>query len=419
MDCIHRDGGQFADMAYLVICREQAASQELRRSRLWGAVVFVSIFLFISGCASKEEAFRKEGVIREGQPRIAVFPVENLSGKLAPLGEIRTLFIGRLKGYGINVLDDDTLNRVMIKHRVRYTGGVESGIARALKEEAGAEAILIPSLELYDEANPPKVAMFCRLVSTGENPSVLWVDGTGMAGDDSPGILGLGLIEDPRVLLRKAVESLARSLSEDGPRAEEGPTRRMVARKFRPKIVYRSDVVDPENKYSVAVVPFFNKSARKYAGEIIALHMIRNLMSFQNFEIVEPGIVREELLRFRIIMSDGVSLPDTETILNAVNADLVLNGEVLDYQDYLGSYGTPKVDFSVLFIERRTRRIVYGSYSQNQGDDGVVFFDWRRVNTAHAMASQMAKAIGERMLMEGEKSQASRGLAGQRSTTRQ
>jgi hypothetical protein len=56
------------------------------------------------------------------------------------------------------------------------------------------------------------------------------------------------------------------------------------------------------------------------------------------------------------------------------------------------------VDFSVLFIERRTRQVVYSSYSQNQGDDGVLFFDWGRVNTAHAMASQMARAIGQKML---------------------
>jgi hypothetical protein len=56
------------------------------------------------------------------------------------------------------------------------------------------------------------------------------------------------------------------------------------------------------------------------------------------------------------------------------------------------------VDFSVLFVERKTRRVVFSSYSQNQGDDGVVFFDWGRHNTAHAMAERMAGAIGERMV---------------------
>jgi len=359
--------------------------------------------LLLSACAGRRETPRAAGPLATARSRIAVFPVENLSGSTAPLREIRGHFVARLQAAGFEVLDDASLDRVITRHRVRYTGGVDHEVALALKQEAAVEAILIPALELYDETNPPKVAMFARLVSTGDNPTVLWIDGVGLAGDDTPGILGLGLVDDPTVLLARAVDALVESLVRDGSATAANPTEKAEPRKFRPKLVYRSEVLGPERKYSVAVAPFFNKTDRKYAGEIIALHMIRNLMRFENFEIVEPGIVRQELLRFRIIMTDGVSLPETDTILNAVNADLVLNGEVLDYRDYRGPDGVAKVDFSVLFIERRTRQVVYSSYSQNQGDDGVFFFDWGRVNTAHAMASHMAWAVGEKMLQAGQR----------------
>jgi len=374
----------------------------------WSVAVFRTISLtclclVLSACASQRDTVERVASARVERGRIAVFPVENLSGRIAPLRETRAVLVAKLQASGFNVLDDDSLNQVVTRHRVRYTAGVDRDVALALKREAGVEAILIPSLELYDETNPPKVAMFFRLVSTGDSPAVLWIDGVGMAGDDSPGILGLGLVDDPGVLLAKAVDALVGSLVQDGSDTGKDLPGNGGAGKFRPKIVYRSDALNPEKKYSVAVAPFFNKTDRKYAGEIIALHMIRNLMAFQNFEIVEPGIVRQELLRFRIIMTDGVSLPETETILNAVNADLVLNGEVLDYWDYRGSDGVAKVDFSVLFIERRTRQVVYSSYSQNQGDDGVLLFDWGRVNTAHAMASQMARAIGRKMLQASQR----------------
>ena len=405
MDCRCHIGGIAANRRHVEICREKTAGQVAQSRRHCVALVFLSALFLISGCAGQQEASKGKEPILEGRSRIAVFPVENLTGRVAPLGPIRALLIETLKRHGVSVLDDETLDRVVTNNRVRYIAGVERGIAKALQEETGVEAILIPSLELFDEVNPPKIAMFCRLVSTGDNPAVLWIDGVGMAGDDSPGILGLGLIDDPQVLLSKAVESLARSLVWSGTETGQGPTGGWMARKFRPKIVYRS-VLDPEKKYSIAVVPFFNKTGRKFAGEIIALHMMTSLMAFQNFEIVEPGIVRQELLRFRIIMSDGVSLPQTETILNAVNADLVLNGEVLEYRDYQGPAGNSAVDFSVLFIERRRRKVVYSSYSQNMGDDRVVLFDWGRVNTAHAMASQMAWAIGQRMLMGPEATQA-------------
>jgi hypothetical protein len=225
------------------------------------------------------------------------------------------------------------------------------------------------------------------------------------------------LVDDARVLLDRSVAllagSLAHHLSAAGPVSE-----RPWARKFGPKIVYRSDVLDPARRYSVAVLPFFNKSARKYAGEILALHMIRNLAAFPDLDVVEPGIVREELLRFRIIMSDGVSLPQTETILNAVNADLVLNGEILEYQDPRDPTGAPSVDFAILFIERKTSRVVYSAYSHNAGDDGVFFFDVGRVNTAHAMTSQMARAVVERMLLTPPTPRAAQSPTGQGSRRR-
>jgi len=403
----------------MTLSRSSSDSSVTRSAWLWGTILFLSIVCFGAGCAGQKATSKETDARREGYWRIAVFPVENLSGQAAPLGVIRGFLVERLRSYGIAVLDDEALDRVFTRNRIRYTAGVEAGVAKALREEEAVEAILIPSLELYDEANPPKVAMFCRLVSTADTPRVIWIDGTGMAGDDSPGILGLGLIEDPQPLLLNAVESLARSLghyrSERAMASNAGSERQ----KFRPKIVYRSDVIDPERIYSIAVMPFFNKSARKFAGEIIALHMIRNLMAFENFEIVEPGIVRQQLLRFRIIMTDGVSLPETETILGAVNADVVLNGEIFDYRDYSGPDGIPKVAFSVLFIERKTRRVIYSSYSVNQGDDGVVLFDWGRVNMAHSMASQMARAISQRMLRDGEMAATNKGLTREKNPPQQ
>jgi hypothetical protein len=349
--------------------------------------------LCLAGCASRTDTAGLAGGTAGSTPRIAVFPVENLSGRKAPLDEVQQLLAGGLVRAGISVLDDAALESLVTKHRVRYTAGLEQKFAVALKNEANVDAIVIPSLEVYGEGNPPQVALFARLVTTGDTPTVLWADGVGAAGDDSPGILGLGLIEDPRELLgrtmRTVTASLLRHLAVANQVVAQAPTR------FQPKIVYRSTALHPTQTYSVAVVPFFNKSARKYAGELVALQMMRNLLA-HNLRIVEPGVVREELLRFRIIMTDGISLPDTETVLNAVNADLVLNGEVLEYYD--SPLAAPVADFSVLFIERKTRRILYSSYSRNAGDDGVFFFDWRRINTAHAMTAHMTQAIGNRML---------------------
>jgi TolB-like protein len=148
----------------------------------------------------------------------------------------------------------------------------------------------------------------------------------------------------------------------------------------------------------VAVIPFFNRSERKFAGEILVLHFIRQLKRFENVEVIEPGMVRQELLNMRIIMQDGVSLAHADAIFAALNADLLVSGRVIDYQDYQGVWGKPKVDFSATVIERKSREVVWSSNSYNEGDDRVFFFDRGKVNTAHAMTSQMVRLVAKMII---------------------
>ncbi len=90
-------------------------------------------------------------------------------------------------------------------------------------------------------------------------------------------------------------------------------------------------------------------------------------------------------------MNTGISLADADVIAHYQNADFILNGKVIDYQDYRGYSGTAKVDFSAQLIERVSREVVWSVKSYHEGDDGVFFFDWGRVNTAYALASDMVQ----------------------------
>lgn len=345
-------------------------------------------------CLAACGGFRQQPAPR-GAPvaSIAVFPLENLSGSAVPLKSIKTSLSEELRQRGLHLLEEDTLERFMAKHRVRYTAGIDEEIAHALKEETGVEGALLTSIELYSEGVVPKIALTSRLVSTGDAPTILWVDGVGMAGDDHPGILNLGLINDSRVFLRKALGMIGESLASRMARKEGRRGTAKAERKFRPRIAYRSDL-EGEQKYTVAVAPFFNKSDRKNAGDVLVLQFVRALHGLGNFEVIEPGLVRKAFLNMRIIMDEGVSLEDAQALFAVLGADLVLGGEVLDYQDYQGPVGVAKVNFTVQLIERKNRMVVWSSESYNQGDDGVFFFDWGKVNTAHAMAIQMADSIG-------------------------
>jgi hypothetical protein len=326
---------------------------------------------------------------------IAVLPIENLSGTIAPLNEMRRAYIDKLKARGVAVLSDDVLDSFMAKHRVRFTGGIDRNIASLFASEIGVREVLITSLELYSTPVPPKIAIVSRLVATGPDPAIKWMDDSGRSGDDSRGLLDLGYIRDAGTLTDKSLDRLSDSLAES--LAGVAPANDGGRRKFRPKYFYRSPELDMGKRCRVVVAPFFNQSGRRFAEEIVMLQFIEHLYSIPGIEVVEPGVVREHLLRQRVVMDEGLTMSDAEVTMLSLGADLIFMGSVFDYEDYQGPMGRPTVDFTAQVIERKSMREVWSSKSRNEGDQGVFFFDRGRVNTADEMTSEMVGNVIKEM----------------------
>jgi hypothetical protein len=312
---------------------------------------------------------------------------------------------GMLNRQGLKVLNDDVLEGFMAKHRIRYTSGLDRDTAREFAGENMAGAVLITTLEHYDEIYPPKVAITARLVSTKDKPEILWMDSVGLAGDDSPEILGLGLVRDPGALINKAAQRLSESFAsylKGNDRDVDKKKGWLQETRFEPKVHHRSSdyIIDRDREYTVAVFPFFNRSDRRYAGEMMEMHFEREMEKLVNFQVTETGVVRDALLKLRVIMYDGISLDNAQAIFSMLDVDFILTGTVIDYKDYVGPVGKPNVDFSVLLIERKSREAIWTSKSYNEGDDDVYFFDLGRVNTGHAMAAEMVRAVVKMMFAQ-------------------
>ena len=358
--------------------------------------------ILCAGCSMhKQPALLREASVPDKSLRIAVLPILNLSGKTAPLKGIRLALIRRVLRAGGRVLDDDGLERFMTRYRVRYIGGIDTATAQALKDEAGIDAVLVTSLERYHaDEGLPAIALTSRLVSTEYMPPrIIWMESTSQAGDDSPGVLGLGLITDIGRLQEKAIDRLTDSLAGFLSGKPLGGIGRGEWR-FHPKLAYYARFMVPGRKYRVAVAPFFNLSPTSEADEIVALQLIRQMVKTGVFEIIDPGVVREKLLKRRVIMREGVSASDEDILFNTMDADLIVAGKVLNYDDAAGESG-PGVEFNVMVFERKSKKAVWASWSGNHGADGVFFFDWRWVNTAGSLASRMAKTVVRDMISLG------------------
>jgi hypothetical protein len=343
--------------------------------------------------------------------RITVLPVENLSSIDAPLEDIGNAISLEIEKKGFRVVNKDTLEQFRKKHRMRYIGGVNSALSEAMLTELGADAVLITSLEAYHEEEPPQISLIARLVACGPQPEIIWIDSIGLSGDESPGLLDLDLIRSPAELLRKAVGKLTDSLMasfDQKPRGEEmsrpslpdsrkatGPGHLpspgyRLKRKYLPYDYFRSPLIDPSRKYSIAVLPMLDLAGRKNSGIIAQLHYVRELFNLTDFKVIEPALVREDLLRIRAIMPQGPSLAETDLITGKelLGVDLVLSGRVFDYQN---TSNNPKVDISVQIIEKNSRQVVFGARIFNTGLDKVFFYNFGREYTAHNLLKEMSR----------------------------
>jgi TolB-like protein len=221
----------------------------------------------------------------------------------------------------------------------------------------------------------------------------MWTDGMSRAGDDSPGLLGLGIVRDPAKLreqvLRRLSGSLVAALDGTGPRAPGCGS----SGRFQPRLRYRSELLERGKTYSVAVVPFRNLSSRRNAGDVVALEFLRALATDTRFQPMEPGVVRASILKNRVVMEGGISVDQVRTLLGSIGADLVLAGDVLSWFDG----GVPRVDVNVTMLDGRTGEIVWESGSSSRGDDGVLLFGVGTVGTAGTLSCRVARAAVNEM----------------------
>jgi hypothetical protein len=391
----------------------------------------------------------------EGWPRIAVFPIENLSGTPAPLKELGSELLVELRQEGMRLIEPGAVDDFIETHQVRYLGGIDEKTAAILREATGADAVLITTLELYSDVSPPKFSIIARLVSIKDVPEIIWMDSVGIAGDDSPGILGLGLIDDIKVLRGKGLKSIGKSLkhyvteppvrkkrvSAKEKREEEPFTlmsliRSIVTEKrlltdpsnsrikpwylknppekpytvedmlqemktnggmfvsrYSPPLWYSSQDTLVDQERTLAIIPFFNRSTRKHAAELQVLHLAKQLVSDGSFRVLELGVIRDRMLNMHVVMKEGISIPNVDLITIALGVDLLLNGEIFDYLDTVGYGSYPKIDFSMQMFDRDNKKILWSSHSHNQGDDGVYFFEYGRIATASALSDRMCRAL--------------------------
>jgi TolB-like protein len=304
---------------------------------------------------------------------VAIFPFENLTEDKKALSSIMPVLKSRLEAKGLEILDEDTLNRFLCKERIRSTGYISSAIARKLKEGLNVSAILVGSINSFSSGGNPEAGLSARLINSSDG-AILWANHASATGEDFTKILGLGRIRTIERLTSKVIDKLLKSFSITPPYKEI------------------------ESTYRIAVMPFQNKSKVIDAGMIATYMFIVELFKNKGFVPVEYGEIRRLVVDLRVRGKGELDLKSTEALSKSLGVDGIIVGTVELYKEKEGTL-PPEAVISARLIDARKNRILwYNSYQLN-GDDDIIVLDFGKIRSVESVAykviSKLVKEMGK------------------------
>jgi TolB-like protein len=307
------------------------------------------------------------------ESKIAIFPFENLTDNKDALTAVMPVIRDRLVKKGLKILNEDTLNRFLLKERIRNSGYIPKDLAMKMREELNVQAILVGAVNLFLPVENPQVGLSVRLINSSDG-AILWANHASATGEDFTKILGLGRIRTIERLTSKVVDKLLGSFSIIPPYKEI------------------------ESTYRIAVMPFKNKSKIRDAGMMTTYMFIVELFKNRGFVPVEYGEVRHQVVDLRVRGKGELDLRNTKAISKSLGVDGIMVGTVELYKKGEGTL-PPEAVISARLIDARENRILwYDSYQLN-GDDGIIIFDFGKIrsleNVAYKVISKLVKEMSK------------------------
>ena len=330
------------------------------------------IFALICLLAFCSSLFAAEAAIPSPKTRIALLPFENLTDDKTAFVQIMPVVKNRLETRGFELVDEDSLNKFLLKERVRSTGYIAGDLAQKMERELNVKAVMVGSITSYYPIKNPQVGILARLIdsSSGE---ILWANQASATGEDFTKMLGLGTIRSMEDLVLVVVDRLLISFSIASSRKEKELTHR------------------------IAVMPFQNKSRHKDAGTIVTYMFLVSLLKQDGFEPVEYGEIRRLIVDLRVRYKGELDYKSIKDLSESLNVDGILVGTVEIYSDGLDTSSPPEVAVSARLINARKSRILWSDGVQVKGDQDVIALDWGRIRAVDSVSYKAVTKLIQKM----------------------
>lgn len=333
-------------------------TKRMQRFLLFISVLFYLFFSNVFLChASTMQTFK-----------IGIFPFENFSEDKEAIKIAIPLLRDKLVSKGYEILDDESMNKFMIKERIRTTGCVCNDIAIKMGKELNIQAILTGTINTYIKDDNPQFGLTMRLISLSDG-SVIWAVHSAGTGDDFAGVLEIGKIKSMEKLINRILDKALKT--------------------FSASITKRAS----EDSYKIAVMPFQNSSKIKDSGNIITYMFLTELFKNDKYFPVEYGEVKRLIVDLRVREKGELDLNLVSEIAARAGIDGVLVGSVDLYRKGSGTDMAPEAEISARLIDARKKKVIWCNSYYFKGDDDIFILDWGRIRSVENAAYKVVKKL--------------------------
>ncbi len=336
-------------------------------------LLFALSFLLFTLCFL---LFAVQGYAKQNElgERIVIFPFENFSEDKNALAYVMPLIKEEIKKKGLILVDEDEVDKFLLKKRIRSTAYISRETAKKLSNELKVNVVLLGSINTFSSIETPHIGLSARLIRCSDN-SIIWANHQAATGEDFITVLGIGRIESMEKLARRVINKLFDSFNLT-PRYKE-----------------------IESSYKIAVMPFYNKTKIRDMGMIVTYMFITELFKNERFIPMEFGDVRQLIVDLRIREKGEISLKNTKSISDLSGVDGIIVGTVDTYKIGLSDTSPPEVSISARLLDARTNKILWSDFDTYKGDDDIIVLDWRRIrsveNVAYKVVSRLIGKMSE------------------------
>lgn len=147
----------------------------------------------------------------------------------------------------------------------------------------------------------------------------------------------------------------------------------------------------------IAVLPFFNNTNAKDAGEVVTRAFVEELFDRKNLKVELPGNVRKLIVAERIIIRKGIGADHIKLIGKRLNVDAVIIGWVENYNRGVKGQHTkvPVVSINARMVHAKSCSVLWIGQNKRRGDDYVTILNYGRISSVAALARKVVDELLE------------------------